>query len=242
MYKENLRFFIANGLLDNIDYYFIINGDCTVSIPTRSNIQIIYRENKGFDFGSYSCAVKQIINKYDYYVFMNTSVRGPFLIDGSKPWIDYFIELFNTDDIKIVGTSINIFPISRFDGNNLDEIYGHPPPHTHVQSMFFCIDNEYYEYLKSKNFFIEETMNDITTIDKIIIYKEFGLSQLALNNGWNINCILSHYKDIDYREIKEDFNSTSYYGDPYYPNRYFGKSIDPFQVIFYKISRMNLDE
>ena len=44
--KHNLK----NGILDNVDYYFILNGKCSVNIPEKSNIKVLKRENKGFDF------------------------------------------------------------------------------------------------------------------------------------------------------------------------------------------------
>jgi len=237
LYKENLTYFLENGLLDNIDYYIILNGTCTIDIPIKNNIKVFRRENKGYDFGAWSYAIKHIDKTYDYYVFLNTSVKGPFLKDKSKPWIDYFIELFNTLDIKLVGTSINMYPLSNFEGYNLDNIYHNKPPHTHIQSMFFCMNHEYYQFLKGKNFFNEEELNNIINISDVITYKEFGLSQLALNNNWNINSILPKFKDIDYRLIKENFNTSSYNGDPYFINCYFGKSIDPYEAIFFKVNR-----
>ena len=235
-YKDNLQFFLNNGLLNEIDYYIIINGNCTVNIPDKNNIKVIKRENIGFDFGAYSCVVeKHLIKEYDYYIFMNTSVKGPYLKDNIK-WYEPFIKLF-TKDIKLVGTSINVCPLNDFAGNKLNEIYNHEAPFSHIQSMFFIIDSEYYKYLKSKNFFDEEKINKITNINDIIIHYEFGLSQLALKNGWNINCILDKYKNLDYRIIKNDINPTSHEGDPYYINGYFGKTIDPYDVIFFKNNR-----
>jgi hypothetical protein len=71
----------------------------------------------------------------------------------------------------------------------------------------------------------------------IIYLKEVGLSQIALNNGWNINCILSKYKNLDYLNLNTDINSTSTDGDPYYPNKYFGNTINPYEVIFFKNNR-----
>ncbi len=237
-YKENLQFFINNGLLDEIDYYFIINGDCSVNIPNKDNIKIIKRENKGFDFGAYSCAIQNHLNKeYDYYIFMNTSVKGPYLKDNIK-WYEPFISLFN-EDVKIVGTTINIFSVDEYEGNKLNEIYNHEIPFTHIQSMFFIMDSEYYKYLKSNNFFDEEKINQINNINDIITNYEFGLSQLALKNGWNINCILDKYKNLDYRTVKTDINPTSNYGDPYHINAYFGKTIDPYDVIFFKNNRFD---
>ena len=240
-YKDNLKFFLNNGLLDEIDYYFIINGESTVIIPNQNNIKIIKRENIGFDFGAYSCIVENHLHKeYEYYIFINSSVKGPYLKDNIK-WYDPFIQLFNKD-VKIVGTSINIFPFDKYpfikdSVNYLNKIYNHDAPFTHIQSMFFIIDYEYYTYLKSKNFFDEKKINKITEINNLIPYYEFGLSQLAFKNGWNINSILDKYKNLDYRTNKKDINPTSLGGDPYNKNGYFGKTIDPYDVIFFKNNR-----
>lgn len=49
-----------------------------------------------------------------------------------------FLELFN-NDIKIVGTSINIYSSNKFGSNSeydLTNIYNKNPPYSHVQSMF----------------------------------------------------------------------------------------------------------
>jgi hypothetical protein len=59
--------------------------------------------------------------------------------------------------------------------------------------MFFCINNEYYNYLKKINFFNESEMNNAPKLLYIIAYKEIGLSQIAIKNGWNINSILSNF-------------------------------------------------
>ena len=75
------------------------------------------------------------------------------------------------------------------------------------------IDSEYYAYLKSKIFFDEKKINKITNINDIITYYEFALSQPALTNGWNINCILDKYKNLDYRNIKTDINPKSFGGE-----------------------------
>ena len=236
LYKTNFQYFLENGLLDNVDYYIIINGNCSVILPDNPNIKILKRENKGFDFGAYSYAIKHMDKKYDYYFFLNTSVKGPYVRDKTKPWIHYFLELFNKPEVKIVGTSINIYHSSIYVVD-LDKIYGNKPPHTHIQSMFFCMNNEYFEYLKSKNFFNEEELNNTTDINYVIAHKEFGLSQLALTNNWNINSILPKYRDIDYRRVTQDFNPTSTNGDPYYDGAYFGENINEYDAIFFKNNR-----
>ena len=237
-YKNNFEYFLNNGILDNVDYYIIINGDSTVNIPQKKNIIIYNRENKGYDFGAWSYCVNKLNKIYDYYFFINTSVSGPYLISNDKPWTDYFIELFNNKIIKVVGTSINIYSLDNFNNKKLKEKYKERSVYPHVQSMFFCIDNEYLNYLKLINFFNEEECNNYTNINDIIYNKEFGLSLNALDNNWNINSILNELKNIDYINIKSDINPTSWNGDPYFPNAYFGKSINKNSVIFFKNNRL----
>jgi len=239
LYKENFIYFLKNGILNNVDYYIIINGNCSIPIPEEENITVYYRENKGYDFGGYSYVINKLNSlskEYNYYFFLNTSVCGPYLKNNSKDWIYYFLELFH-ENVKLVGTSINIFPLNRFSNYDITKIYNKNNPFTHIQSMFFCMDKEYFNYLINIDFFNEDEVNNAPDIGYIIAYKEIGLSQYALINNWNINCILSKYKDIDYRLIDKDINNTSRNGDPYYKNSYFGDDIDKYEVIFYKNNR-----
>ena len=122
LYKKNFEYFLENGILDNVDYYIIINGLCTVDIPKKENIQIYNRENKGYDFGAYSYGIKKLNKEYNYYFFLNTSVEGPYLKDNNKPWTEYFLQLFNKD-VKLVGTSINIYSNNIYSGHDLTKIY-----------------------------------------------------------------------------------------------------------------------
>ena len=228
-YKNNFIYFLEHGLLDTLDYIIIINGKCTIDIPKKDNILVHNRENKGYDFGAYSYAIKKIDKIYDYYFFINTSVCGPYM-EGD--WTVPFIKLFNTD-VKVVGTSINIWPINS---EELKIKHGRSAPYSHVQSMFFCVDKEYFDYLISIHFFNEEEMNN-ADFEYIITNKEIGLSQHAIQKGWNINSILPKYKDLDYRTLDKDINPTSLNGDPFYLNGYFGETITKEDVIFFKTNR-----
>lgn len=222
-----------------MDYYIVVHGKSTVEIPKEKNITVFYKENKGFDFGAYSYVLSRMSKDYNYYFFINSSVKGPYLKEKSKKWTDYFIPLFNKD-VKVIGTSINIYDLNQFKEFDLKNIYKHNPPFIHVQSMFFAVDHEYLSILKAMNFFNEAELNNFTSKEEVIVYKEFGLSQYALQRNFNINCILSKYRDIDYRTVKKNFNpSTKHGGDAYYEDGYFGATIDPFEVIFFKNARFN---
>jgi len=227
LYKENFEYFLQHGILDEIDYYIVINGTSSVDIPTRSNIRVYVRENIGFDFAAYSYVIPLIEKTYDYYFFSNTSVRGPYLKNGADPkWYNRFIELFD-ENVHIVGTTINIC--------TYEPLCGKFAPH--VQSMFFVLDKQYLNELIQDDFFNEEEINKME-MNTLIREKEVGLSKKAIEKGYNINCILSKYKGLDYINIDKDINDTSRTGDPYIENGYFGETIDPYEVIFFKTNRI----
>jgi hypothetical protein len=236
-YKENLDYFLTKGgIQDGIDYYIVINGECTVDIPDKSNIKVIYRENKGFDFGGWQHAIKKYIKKqYDYYIFLNSSVRGPY--PENKPWLEYFLPLFTSSkDVKLVGTTINIFD-SEF-WVDMKPIYEKDGPYSHVQSMFFILNREGFDYLLEQKFFDdEELLVEKNNMNHMILYKEVMMSQIIIKNGWNINCILPKYRNLDYREVKTNINPSGC--DPYYRGAYFGGTIQPEEVVFYKSYRLH---
>lgn len=251
-YKENFKYFLDNVVLkkNDIDYYIIINGDCTIELPNETNnIKIVRRNNIGFDFGAWSHCIKKYINKsYDYYIFLNTSVKGPYINNtnnsnnsNNADWLKNFLELFTSGpgNIKLVGTSINILDNSNNScniSNKYKEIYKYDSPYTHIQSMFFILDNEGFNILNDEKFFDdEEELNKNKDILHVIINKEIRLSQILLKKGYNINSILSKYKDIDYTKITQNFNPSG--TDPYFKNAYFGDTITKEEAIFFKNNR-----
>ena len=228
-YKENLQYFLDNGILEEVDYYFVINGEYSIKFPNKPNIKIYNRENKGYDFGAYSYVIDKI-KEYDYYFFMNTSIKGPYLKDNSK-WYTKFLELFN-NNVHLVGTSINIctLPDVCIDQNTQKTV------NPHVQSMFFVLTKKFFNELKKENFFNENEINNMTYME-LVRNKEVNMSQICISKGYNINCILSKYKNLDYLNIDKDINPSSEQGDPYFKGKYFGESIDPYEVIFFKKNR-----
>lgn len=239
-YKENFKYFLKKGLLKDVKYYIIVNGECTVDIPEWGNVVVLRRENKGYDFGAYAHAIAKLEEEYDYYFFMNTSVRGPMYPNGvyHPRWVDYFLPLFSKDT-KLVGTTVNVYTVTQHNEYNLERLYSHKAPYSHVQTMFFGMDKELFQYLDDIRFFSEVEV-ELKKLDYLIVFKEIGLSQKVLAKGWNLNCILPEYRGLDYRKLKEDINSTSLNGEMYYPGRYFGRTVQPEEVIFYKGYRMNV--
>lgn len=238
-YKNNFKYFLENAIIDDVDFYIVINGKSTVEIPQRDNITVMQRENEGFDFGAWSHVVWRLPRSYDYYFFINTSVKGPYLRDDSVLWTNHFTRLFYDEHVKLVGTSIGLFKLQELANVNLAEKFNKKRNiYAHVQSMFFCITHDYLEHLKSIDFFDEDALNEYKDMMYVIIDKEIGLSQIALNKGWNINSILPGYTGLDYRVLDEDINpSAGDYGDSYWSGAFFGGNIDKYDAVFFKNTR-----
>lgn len=232
-YRDNLIFFIEHGLNTYSDYLFVISGTSTVTIPSLPHVRVVQRYNSGFDFGAWSnifgtdAIVSDVVDNYDYFIFINTSVRGPFC---NGIWQHKFTDMIN-HDVKLVGTTINV---CTSDFKQLEKL-GFSKPYTHVQSQLFAMDKECLDFLIEAKIFEAPTPDH--SFQDIIELKEVGMSQYVLRNGWNINCILPKYRNIDYRKVKTNFNFSSVDGDPSYCGAYFGESYSHLDVIFIKTNR-----
>ena len=266
-YKENLRHFLEHGLIADVDTVVISNGPITIKIPER--VKLLTRENTGADFGAWNHGLRFLKGlekgtekgiekglekglekevKYDYYFFINRSVRGPFLPKYHKGnWLDAFLELFNPNvldvNVHLVGTTICVMH-SKHEFTSyvqkLAQTYGisKKPPYIHVQSMFFGMTQESLDYIWSRGLF---SYSGKTLIDTVL-NQEIILSTLILDKGWNINCLLDKFRDIDYRYIGTDCETLGINGDLWFQNTYFWKNIHPYEVIFFKNSRLPLIE
>ena len=112
-YRDNLIFFLSVGILDQHDYYIVIAGECTVNLPKIDNVFFIKTANKNNDYGGYSEFVKsQNIKNYDFFIFINSSVRGPFLLCHSPlDWTSPFINKLR-NKTHLVGSTINLLSTS----------------------------------------------------------------------------------------------------------------------------------
>ena len=229
----NLNFFVKKEISykDNIDYIIVINGyeyDKTINFPNLPNLTILKRENKGYDFGGHNYALNYIekkSKKYNYYFFMNSGVIGPIIPHyfTESHWTNIFIKKIN-ERVKLVGTTIVCLPH--------DDAGGYGPK---VEGFFFMVDDIGLNLLrKEKKIFCDH--NDKTSA---ILNGEYRLSKCILKNGFSIDCMLSKYQNIDWR------NSHNYkLNNNLHPSRnnsFYGYSINPYDVIFHKWYWYNKD-
>lgn len=243
IYKQNLIFFLSTAYSKDIDFYILCSSAIDFEIPHLDNISVINTPNKNFDFGAFSNFINQyLIREYNFYFFINSSVRGPFINQNNNSfWTDCFMRHI-ADDVHLVGSTIaipekNTPEVERFKGlfPNLNNRC------SHVQSMAFCLSSTGYNHLMNLGFF-DET-EDKNKLDIICNY-ELRLSAEMIKNNWNIKCLLPEYNEIDYRKY-EDSNMASILGDhdgPIDKGTYFGRTVSPYETIFAKINRGALSE
>ena len=238
-YRRNLSHFLKFGIIEGVTYHIVISGTCTLSLPEISNVSYWYEGNHNYDYGGHSLVVERIQYSFvfDFYVFLNCSVRGPFLPPWrtrEEDWLSPFLMHFEDDSVGIVGTSINILPKSSPHASFYKSRHGGSGPFAHVQSMAFVLKKETFFYLVGQGFFGSAIA---LSRKEIISDYEIRLSQLILDGNWKIKCLLPEYNVIDYRTDVCEVNPTAVNGDVNYPAAYFGRSVHPYEVIFIKTAR-----
>lgn len=228
--KINFDFFANHGGIinsENILYFIIINGyNNSVNIPDYKNIIILYRQNSGLDFGAYNSAIKYLSNIYncpetklpfDYFIFLNCGTIGPFVPRYySDPWPSIFINKL-TNNIKLVGPSLVCLPAQ--DCGKLGP---------KIEGYFFCTDKIGYQIFANNGLIFYNHPSKFSAI----IYGEYALSNIILENNYNLDCLLYKYANKNWRDPKNWFENNNIH--PSRENTYDGISIHPFEVIFHK--------
>lgn len=227
---ENLLFFIKNGIINDSKYFFImiVNGEkLSVKMPSFDNIRILNRENRyhiGGDFRGWSEAIDTVkIEDYKYFIFLNSTVRGPFIpryIPKSLTWIELFTNKIN-ETIKLVGPTVNYK--TRF---------GFSP---HIQSSFFCTDLIGLKLLINNNIFTDFGFRR----DDIIKNHELKITKVILKLGYDFYA-LQLSENINHLQFING-NNKELNGDIQYPEKYYGITLNPLEIIFIKTNRINND-
>lgn len=229
--NKQVKYFLRHGIIhsDQYDYYFIYNGEENID-QHFVGLNLMYRENKGFDFGGWSDALfrlahgsdRLIKDSYQYYIFMNSSVSGPFVPTYChREWPLFLIELLNNQTV-LSGISINcdkwIYP-----GDVV----------AHVQSMLFCVDSVTLQFLIEKEIFHPTKFLSLTHKNQLVKECEVRMSDEVLSSGKNIACLMKIYQNVDFRHDPIPYKL----GDPWYVNAIMGHNLHPYETIFFKNNR-----
>jgi len=197
VYNEIVESFFRNAVFydENTDFLIIVNDtSLSFSIVPFPNVRVLFRDNNGYDFGAWSDGLlnDNLYKNYDYFIFLNSSMIGPFLPPYYKgKWTDVFINGLE-GNIKLFGSTIN-----NNDNNN------------HVQSSIFSMNKETFEYLVSCEIF--SIQKYAKNRDEWIYGREIPMSRKIIEKGWNIGCLIPCYKGVDFTfstKKPEEYNIT----------------------------------
>jgi len=232
MYNERVRAFINDCIFydKNIDFMIISNeGKTRPEIPgdVFDNVNVLYRKNIGYDFGGWSEALltNNQYKGYDNFIFVNSSVVGPFLRSDFKgKWTDIYINGLQ-DNIRLFGSTINTME--------------NPLVSSHVQSYIFSMNKDTLEYLIKSEIF--STTTYAKDFDEAIDKKEILMSRKIIENNWNIGSLLSYYKGVDFtfRDKQPEEYKIKFLDDIMY-EKYRGVLWDEYELVFVKGNRINI--
>ena len=209
-----------NSSIDSaVDYLFIVNGDSQQMDDLRAlahrhtNVRVFQRPNSCYDGGSIGEVLRahpDLSHAYAFFVFINSSVRGPFFprYFQRRPWTQAFTALL-TDDVKLVGTTISC------------EIS------VHVQSMVLAMDRVGLDTIAAAG-----ALKCPLSLGEAVASYELGSSAAILDAGFNIDSLMIRYRGIDWRHNR-DLRCNAQQ-NPQKDGMNDGLALDPFEVLFVK--------
>ena len=175
-----------------------------------------------------STSTTTIAAPYKYFVFVNTSVRGPLLPSCGPPshrWFDAFTSLLK-NDVHLSGISINALEL-RGESSGL----GRKP---HVQSMLMATDQTGLRAMLAAGIFHDNDAD--LTKEMAIARREIGASAAIFGAGGEIDCLLPGQRGRRYSATKS-FKSMAK-DDVWLPGGWgSGSDVDPLDVVFFKSNR-----
>lgn len=214
IYNNRVKNFIKKCIFndDNIDFIIIsntknqYNNNILKTISRRKNVKMLFRDNVGYDFGGWSEALLKdnLYENYENYIFVNSSVVGPFLKPDFKGrWTDIYINGLK-DNVKLFGSTINTIK--------------DPLNWAHVQSYIFSMDKTTLKYLIDCSIF--STTNYAKNFNSAIFEKEVLMSRKIIENNWNIGSLMKYYENVDFtfRDKKPNDYNMIFLDDVMYPH------------------------
>ena len=235
-FNDRVEYFIQHGCFESnaVDFLFICNDP---SFPIKEKVpsyaKTINRENKGFDFGGWSDALITHGYKdqpYETYIFVNSSVKGPFQDKEDKSkWTERFENGLN-EDVKLFGVTINCAVIEK----PID-----PIENAHIQSFVYSMRQPMLHTLINEGIF---TNVYIDNFHECIRKQEVGLSRTVLKHGGNLGVTHAYYDGVDwlFRNTTPDDFKKPFLGDIMWHREYENGFLKLNELVFVKANRIHV--
>mmetsp|Transcript_13117 Transcript_13117/g.31063 ORF Transcript_13117/g.31063 Transcript_13117/m.31063 type:complete len:189 (+) Transcript_13117:196-762(+) len=142
-------------------------------------LRVVKRQDTCYDLGSIHLVLNGGVldlTKYDYFVYLNCGVVGPFWWDNAVSWTTFFTSLLN-DQVKMSGLSAHCINRNGYQA--------------HIQSMAFALDRKGLEIVRDSRAIYDCGMDNqaMTLADKtdLIGRYELGMSRAIFDEGYSIS-------------------------------------------------------
>ena len=224
IYNDRVENFINNCIFydENVDFIMISNDKNNI-FKVPNYVKTLFRDNIGFDFGGWSDALltNNLYANYNNFVFVNSSVIGPFLPSYLKhKWVDIYLNGLQ-NNIKLFGSTIN----TCCD----------PLKWAHVQSYIFSMDKLTLVYLMECGIFTIQHFE--TSFTDCIWNREVLMSRKIIEKNWNIGSLMKYYENVDFTfKTPEEYN-IQFLDDIMYPE-YKNVIWHDYEIVFIKGNRI----
>ena len=206
--QYNFNFFIKVALTENspgtynemgrIDYNLIVNGmrctPCDRALPpvlqkrkTRHQhgvVRVLKRKNTGTDFDGFNHSLEWVRKryplKYGYFVFINSSLRGPFMpkwTPRSFHFTDTLVQMLHSPDVHLAASYISCMA-AEFE----------PIAGPISEALFFALDVKAIEWMKEDGVFTTGR-----TKTETVLGGEYGLMSGVLRRGGKVEGLNMRY-------------------------------------------------
>jgi hypothetical protein len=236
-YLKNLEFFIKEAIKpnDGCEYVIVLQQNSPEDVPwpnvqrllvdgTRadenaindppllpSNARFLLHRNECFDLGTVGWVLRTQIKdltQYTYFIWLNSSVRGPFLppfLRENLHWTLPFTSklssssssTFHTStrrrttqvkpEVKLVGATINCGGAQGL------------PPAPHVQSYVTATDAIGVKLLLAS----PDVFRCWKKMADVVVHSEIGASRAIFDAGYTIDCLMSRYQGFHWLEYHQ---------------------------------------
>jgi lipopolysaccharide biosynthesis protein len=225
-YHYRVEQFIQNAIFedDNTDFIIICNNK-NIDFEVPSYVKKIVRENIGYDFGGWSEGLLKddLYKNYTHFIFVNSTVTGPYISPQyTGKWTDIYINKLNTNNIKLIGSTINSL--------NIPELFAH------VQSYIFAMDKTTLEYLINCEIF--SMTKFVYSYGEAVFEKEIKMSRKIIENKWNIGSLFKYYDGVDFTFTEKPLSEYKHFlNDIMFHRDWEAKIWDEYELVFVKGNR-----
>ena len=200
--QQNFHDFANAELISNIDYFFAGSKNALSAIQCEGNrfAKMPSRDGEN-EHRKISRFYHDYVQKSDYQniIVVSSVMSGPYSIPNcTQNWIQTYTRHL-TKGVHLVGSTIVVMPadhpLTKLQNATKAEVNIAP----YVPTSSFAISREALDFLDTKCFFDQ----DIPACElSLQLLSEMRMSDLLLDIGWNIACLLPKYSNIDFRSAK----------------------------------------